>query len=40
VIIIIIIIIIIINVRELQKTENCYIGHCTQTAESADVKVH
>jgi hypothetical protein len=21
-------------------TENCHIGHCTHTAESADVKVH
>jgi hypothetical protein len=21
-------------------TENCHIGHCTHTAESADVEVH
>jgi hypothetical protein len=21
-------------------TENCHIGHCAQTSESADVKVH
>jgi hypothetical protein len=26
------------EVKELQK--NCYIGHCTHTAESADVEVH
>jgi hypothetical protein len=26
------------EVRELQK--HCHIGHCTHTAESADVKVH
>jgi hypothetical protein len=26
------------EVKDLQK--NCYIGHCTHTSESADVKVH
>jgi hypothetical protein len=26
------------EVKELQK--NCHIGHCTHTAESADVEVH
>jgi hypothetical protein len=26
--------------REVGTTENCHIGHCTHTAESADVEVH
>jgi hypothetical protein len=40
IIIIIIIILIIIIIISLGTTENCHIGHCTHTAESADVKVH